>query len=178
MIALIIASINPFNYIGIDTPGVFVWAFENKFYAAMMIFFLANAVETQLVSTGAFEISVDNMPVWSKIESGRIPQPPELFQIIETHLKLNSGQDSIPMEQLWSSPMSAIFGNIQEKSSNEVIAEKSILDQAVIDEAYGDFTYYNTLMNDTAVEFCFGEYKTSPNCLQKNGYFIIIKTFG
>jgi len=100
VIALIIASINPFNYIGIETPGMFVWALENKFYAAMMIFFLANAVETQLVSTGAFEISVDNMPVWSKIESGRIPQPPELFQIIETHLKLNSGQDSIPMEQL------------------------------------------------------------------------------
>jgi hypothetical protein len=33
------------------------------------------------VSTGAFEISVDNMPVWSKLESGRIPQPPELFQV-------------------------------------------------------------------------------------------------
>ena len=95
VIACIVASINPFNYIGMATPGMFAWAQENKFYAAMMIFFLSNAVETQLVSTGAFEISVDNMPVWSKIESGRIPQPPELFQIIETHLKLNSGQDSI-----------------------------------------------------------------------------------
>ena len=52
---------------------------------------------SSLVSTGAFEITVDNMPVWSKIESGRIPQPPELFQIIDTHLKMNSGQDA--MEQ-------------------------------------------------------------------------------
>lgn len=63
-------------------------------YACMMLFFLGNAIETQLVSTGAFEISVDNMPVWSKIESGRIPQPPELFQIIDNHFKMNAGDHS------------------------------------------------------------------------------------
>ena len=100
LIACIVASINPFASFGFDTPGAFAWALENKLYAAMMIFFISNAIETQLVSTGAFEITVDNMPVWSKIDSGRIPQPPELFQIIDTHIKLNSGQDSIPMEQL------------------------------------------------------------------------------
>ena len=100
LIACIVASINPFASFGFDTPGPFAWALENKLYAAMMIFFISNAIETQLVSTGAFEITVDNMPVWSKIDSGRIPQPPELFQIIDTHIKLNSGQDSIPMEQL------------------------------------------------------------------------------
>ncbi len=76
---------------GVDTPSAFAWAMENKMYACMMIFFVSNAVESQLVSTGAFEISVDNMPVWSKLESGRIPQPPELFQIIDTHLQMNSG---------------------------------------------------------------------------------------
>ena len=65
---------------------------DNKLYAGLMIFFLSNAVETQLISTGAFEIVLDSLPVWSKIESGRIPQPPELFQIIENHFKMNSGQ--------------------------------------------------------------------------------------
>ena len=85
-----------------ETPSFVSWAMENKFYAAMMVFFLSNAVETQLVSTGAFEITVDNMPVWSKIDSGRIPQPPELFQIIDTHLKMNTGQDpaGLPLEDL------------------------------------------------------------------------------
>ena len=78
---------------GMDTPSPFMWALENKMYACMMLFFICNAVESQLVSTGAFEISVDNMPVWSKLESGRIPQPPELFQIINNHLQMNSGQD-------------------------------------------------------------------------------------
>jgi len=61
----------------------------------MMIFFVSNAIETQLISTGAFEVSVDNMPVWSKLEAGRIPQPPELFQIIDNHFKMNSGVASL-----------------------------------------------------------------------------------
>ena len=31
------------------------------------------------------------MPVWSKLESGRIPQPPEVFQIIENHFNMKNG---------------------------------------------------------------------------------------
>jgi selT/selW/selH-like putative selenoprotein len=92
LIVCILATFNPFPMMGMDTPSAFSWALENKMYACMMLFFISNAVESQLVSTGAFEISVDNMPVWSKLESGRIPQPPELFQIIDTHLQMNSGQ--------------------------------------------------------------------------------------
>jgi len=64
---------------------------ENKLYACMMTFFLCNAVETQLISTGAFEISLNDMPLWSKLESGRIPQPGELFQIIDNHIKMGGG---------------------------------------------------------------------------------------
>ena len=54
-----------------------------------------NAIETNLISTGAFEISLDSLPVWSKIESGRIPQPPELFQIIDNHFKMNAGENEL-----------------------------------------------------------------------------------
>ena len=92
LIVCILATFNPFPMMGMDTPSPFMRALENKMYACMMLFFICNAVESQLVSTGAFEISVDNMPVWSKLESGRIPQPPELFQIIDNHLQMNSGQ--------------------------------------------------------------------------------------
>lgn len=62
----------------------------------MMTFFLCNAVETQLISTGAFEISLNDMPVWSKMESGRIPQPGELFQIIDNHMNMNLGPGAAP----------------------------------------------------------------------------------
>lgn len=39
-----------------------------------------------------------DVPVWSKLETGRIPQPPELFQIIDNHIRLDqtpSWSDSI-----------------------------------------------------------------------------------
>ncbi len=116
LIVLIVASINPFPFLGFEqSPSWFQWLCENKLYGCLMIFFISesllfvvalicvalllvyalssgNAIETQLISTGAFEIELDNLPVWSKIESGRIPQPPELFQIIENHFKLNTGE--------------------------------------------------------------------------------------
>lgn len=70
-----------------DTPGFVTWAQENKIYACLMIFFISNAVEGQLISTGAFEVSFNDVPVWSKLETGRIPQPGEMFQIIENQMK-------------------------------------------------------------------------------------------
>uniref|UniRef100_A0A0K2TTZ2 Selenoprotein T1blike [Aplysia californica] n=2 Tax=Lepeophtheirus salmonis TaxID=72036 RepID=A0A0K2TTZ2_LEPSM len=69
---------------------------QNRFYSALMVFFLTNAVETQLISTGAFEVTLNDLPVWSKIESGRIPQPPELFQIIDNYMKMSTPEDAIP----------------------------------------------------------------------------------
>lgn len=97
LIVCILVTFNPFVYFGQGaTPGAFQWAMQNKLYACMMLFFVGNAIESQLISTGAFEVSVDNMPVWSKLEAGRIPQPPELFQIVDNHFKLNSGVSSLP----------------------------------------------------------------------------------
>ena len=70
-------SFNPFASIGLDTPPWAQWLLDNKIYACMMTFFLFNgqndfsknlshpppAVETQLISTGAFEITLNDMPV-------------------------------------------------------------------------------------------------------------------
>ena len=91
LIMMVLSSFNPFPFFGVETPAWAAWMLENKIYACMMTFFLCNAVETQLISTGAFEISLNDMPVWSKIESGRIPQPGELFQIIDNHMNMNLG---------------------------------------------------------------------------------------
>ena len=93
VIMLIVGTVNPFPFLTADggTPAWFSWLLENKLYGCLMIFFVCNAVETQLISTGAFEVSLDDMPLWSKLEAGRIPQPPELFQILENHFKMNGG---------------------------------------------------------------------------------------
>lgn len=88
-ILCIISNTNPFPWFGMETPSIVTSAFENKVYACLMLFFVANAIEGQLISTGAFEITFNDEPVWSKLETGRIPQPNEIVQIIENHMKID-----------------------------------------------------------------------------------------
>ncbi|XP_018319517.2 thioredoxin reductase-like selenoprotein T homolog CG3887 [Agrilus planipennis] len=95
IILCIIGRVNIFHYFNQPQPSWWSWCMENKIYACMMLFFVSKIFEDQLLQSGAFEISLNNVPVWSKIETGRIPQPAELFQIIDSHLQftdnLNSG---------------------------------------------------------------------------------------
>lgn len=73
-----------------ETPQIYVWAIENKIYSVMMLFFIGNLLEGQLISTGAFEILFNDVPVWSKLETGRVPSPQEIFQIVDNHMRLHS----------------------------------------------------------------------------------------
>ena len=41
--------------------------------------FMCNMVAGNMLNTGAFEITFDGEPVWSKIETGRFPQMDELM---------------------------------------------------------------------------------------------------
>nr|SVE70687.1 EOG090X0DP2 [Daphnia similis]SVE71313.1 EOG090X0DP2 [Daphnia similis]SVE71947.1 EOG090X0DP2 [Daphnia similis]SVE72572.1 EOG090X0DP2 [Daphnia similis] len=95
LILLVVSGTNIFQHLGVQTPSVWEWTQQNKFYACLMTFFLCNAVEGQLISTGAFEITLNDVPLWSKLETGRIPQPPELFQMIDNHLSMASPQLSL-----------------------------------------------------------------------------------
>ncbi|CAI9736559.1 Hypothetical predicted protein [Octopus vulgaris] len=72
-----------------QTPSMFTWATSNKIYSCMMVFFLSNALEGHMISTGAFEVTFNDVPVWSKLENGRIPSPSEMFQIIDNHMRLH-----------------------------------------------------------------------------------------
>ncbi|XP_073987751.1 selenoprotein T [Rhodnius prolixus] len=89
VIVSVLSGINLFNKFGIETPSWWTWCTENKIWSCMMIFFMTNALEGHFISTGAFEILLNDIPVWSKLETGRIPQPPELFQIIDNHMLLD-----------------------------------------------------------------------------------------
>lgn len=74
----------------------------------MMTFFLSNTLESQLLSSGAFEIFYDgkfdlivyhfililliynlylDVPIWSKLAAGRIPSAQELFTMIDNQSK-------------------------------------------------------------------------------------------
>ncbi|XP_063236730.1 thioredoxin reductase-like selenoprotein T homolog CG3887 [Bacillus rossius redtenbacheri] len=87
MILCILASFNFFAHLGVEAPFWYGWCMRNKLYSCMMIFFLCNAVEGQLLSTGAFEIMYNGELVWSKIDTGRIPQPAELLRLLESRMK-------------------------------------------------------------------------------------------
>lgn len=50
----------------------------------------------QLISSGAFEIYFNDVPIWSKLQSGRVPAPAELFQIIDNQLKFSAPMDVNP----------------------------------------------------------------------------------
>ncbi|GFY58714.1 thioredoxin reductase-like selenoprotein T1b [Trichonephila inaurata madagascariensis] len=70
LIAMVLANFNPFVALRMNTPTIFTWMSQNKLYACLMVFFLSNTIEGQLISTGAFEIIFNDVPVWSKIETG------------------------------------------------------------------------------------------------------------
>lgn len=76
------------DFAGRLISSVWQWCVENRFYSCILIFFLCNTAEMQLISSGAFEIHFNDVPVWSKLETGRILQPPELFDIIEAQLRM------------------------------------------------------------------------------------------
>ncbi|KDR10781.1 SelT-like protein [Zootermopsis nevadensis] len=90
IIMCILSGVNIFDFFGHIEPSWWKWCVENKLYSCMMLFFLCNALEGQLVATGAFEIYFNDVPIWSKLETGRIPQPQELFQIIDNHLQFQT----------------------------------------------------------------------------------------
>lgn len=87
LIACVVSGANIFAMFGFpDPPQWFNSLTQHKLYSCMMIFFLSNAIEGQLISTGAFEIWFNDVPLWSKLDVGRLPNPPELFQIIDNQL--------------------------------------------------------------------------------------------
>ncbi|CAH0556738.1 unnamed protein product [Brassicogethes aeneus] len=90
IIVCIIGGVNVFEYLNQPRPSWWAWCLENKLYACMMLFFLCNLLEGQLIQSGAFEMTLNDVPVWSKLETGRVPQPSELFQIIDSHMQFTA----------------------------------------------------------------------------------------
>nr|Q9BN19.1 RecName: Full=Putative esophageal gland cell secretory protein 6; Flags: Precursor [Heterodera glycines]AAG21336.2 hypothetical esophageal gland cell secretory protein 6 [Heterodera glycines] len=91
LIVCVVSGRSPFPTLGLETPTFFQWMLSNRLSAALMLFLFSNAIEGMLQSTGAFEIYIESERIWSKLESGRVPSPPELFQAIDSHLAIRRG---------------------------------------------------------------------------------------
>ncbi|KAH8410127.1 hypothetical protein KR009_006338 [Drosophila setifemur] len=96
IIVSVVSAVSPFTFLGMNTPGWWSHLQANKIYACMMIFFLGNMLEGQLISSGAFEITLNDVPVWSKLQTGRFPAPEVLFQIIDNHLQFTEKMQENP----------------------------------------------------------------------------------
>lgn len=83
LLILILLNQNPFQWFHLSTPMIYSIALENKLYACLMIFLALNSMESFFVSTGAFEIFVDDVPLWSKLHTGRIPSANEFVQMLQ-----------------------------------------------------------------------------------------------
>uniref|UniRef100_A0A3Q3DAW5 Selenoprotein T n=1 Tax=Hippocampus comes TaxID=109280 RepID=A0A3Q3DAW5_HIPCM len=97
VIGMIIIGKDPFALFGVQAPGIWEWGQGNKIYACMMVFFLSNMIENQLMSTGAFEITFNDVPVWSKLESGHLPSMQQLVQILDNEMKMNVHMNTKPL---------------------------------------------------------------------------------
>lgn len=88
ILIMLYLDVNPFTYLQMDTPRLWTHMTQSKIYSSFIIVFLSNSIESNLMSTGAFEIFYNDVPVWSKIETGRMPSMPELVTMIDNLYKV------------------------------------------------------------------------------------------
>ncbi|EFP00623.1 hypothetical protein CRE_04376 [Caenorhabditis remanei] len=79
---IIMSGSNPFESLGFGYPGFLQYAHSNKLASGFLIYLLVNMLESNLSATGAFEIYVGGVQVWSKIETGRVPSQEEFLEIL------------------------------------------------------------------------------------------------
>lgn len=90
ILAMIYMDINPFNYLQMETPRIWTKITSSKVPASLFILFITNSIESNMMSTGAFEIFYNDIPIWSKLTTGRMPSGPELLQQIGPHYTLGA----------------------------------------------------------------------------------------
>mmetsp|Transcript_9261 Transcript_9261/g.23573 ORF Transcript_9261/g.23573 Transcript_9261/m.23573 type:complete len:111 (-) Transcript_9261:173-505(-) len=71
-VALLLGGEKIFSLVGLGTPSWYHVVAENKMMTFGVVW-MANNFANQLIATGAFEIEVDGVPVYSKLDTGRLP---------------------------------------------------------------------------------------------------------
>ncbi|XP_019857946.1 PREDICTED: selenoprotein T2-like [Amphimedon queenslandica] len=66
-----------------NTPQWLLWMFENKMASVLLLVVIGGQIENQLLSTGAFEVYLNEKLVWSKLDSGRLPSFGEFKSLLD-----------------------------------------------------------------------------------------------
>lgn len=73
-----------FQYLGVAPPQLYVQnVVPNRFGAVIGVWFVGNMLVNTLQSTGAFEVYFDGQLIFSKLQMGRMPTVPEIFEPME-----------------------------------------------------------------------------------------------
>ena len=70
------------GFLGIERPPWLDDVKEKKWILLMGLFFVGNMVTQQLLATGAFEIFVNDELVYSKLETGRMPENQDIQPLL------------------------------------------------------------------------------------------------
>jgi len=73
LFVMVIAGETICQTLGIATPGFVRTLQESPWMYGFMIFMFGNNVQSALLQTGAFEVYVDGQLIFSKLETGRMP---------------------------------------------------------------------------------------------------------
>jgi selT/selW/selH-like putative selenoprotein len=82
-IGLMLAGGAFFQSLGVPEPELYVLLKENKMNA-MIGFFFMNSIANSMVATGAFEVIVDGKTIFSRLETGRMPDIGDLVRGFES----------------------------------------------------------------------------------------------
>lgn len=74
-----------FNALNRPVPNFYRKIQENKWSYGFGAFYIGNMLQGNLLSTGAFEIFVNEKLVYSKIKNGRMPDAESIQKILEQH---------------------------------------------------------------------------------------------
>ncbi|XP_022667902.1 putative selT-like protein C35C5.3 [Varroa jacobsoni] len=88
--ALFMFKVNILRQLQSRYPRIVEFAINNRMLSTIFVFLLISTLEAKLTSTGHFEIYYNDVPVWSKLASGRFPTPGELFQIIDNQILIKN----------------------------------------------------------------------------------------
>lgn len=106
LLALTFAGDKIFPYLGIEPPGFYEQVKLNKFGYAMGVWFLGNALNGQLMSTGAFEIYHNGNLVFSKLTEQRMPTGPEIMSFMSAV----QGHSAPAVPLVGSAPVEVSYG--------------------------------------------------------------------
>lgn len=85
VIAFIIFGEQIFGALGMRVPEVYVKIQQNKWMFGFLAWFIGNSISGGMLSTGAYEIYIDDQLVYSKLEMHKMPDQFIINSIFRAH---------------------------------------------------------------------------------------------